>query len=161
MRAPTLPRGLLLLALSALCLWLWPSSRSVSLGDAAASSPSLARAAVRGSATATPRQKRVAFVVLVDPHEDHFINVVPMLAHVEGKYGQYGHPYVIFTDGELPSEAVRNATFRATNGKAMWVLIDEATGWGAPPWINLDVLNLGVPDEYRHYCPVRRHAESF
>ena len=31
---------------------------------------------------------KAAFVVLTDPREDHFANVIPMLAQVESKYGQ-------------------------------------------------------------------------
>ena len=31
--------------------------------------------------------KRIAFVVLTDPREKHEENVIPMLAHVEAKYG--------------------------------------------------------------------------
>lgn len=35
-----------------------------------------------------PAKQRIAFVVLTDPHEDHSQNVIPMLAHVEAKYGE-------------------------------------------------------------------------
>ena len=35
----------------------------------------------------TPVKQRVAFVVLTDPRERHEENVIPMLAHVEQKYG--------------------------------------------------------------------------
>lgn len=34
------------------------------------------------------KKQRIAFVVLTDPHEDHEHNVIPMLAHVEAKYGE-------------------------------------------------------------------------
>ena len=82
-----------------------------------------------------------------------------MLAHVEEKYGRRaGYPVIIMTDGELPDQRVRDATARVTNGKAIWILIDETVGWGVPPWINLDVLNLGVPEEYRHHFPVGYHS---
>ena len=39
-------------------------------------------------ATRAP-SKRIAFVVLTDPRENHEENVIPMLAHVESKYGGY------------------------------------------------------------------------
>jgi hypothetical protein len=48
--------------------------------------------------------------------------------------GWTGHPYYIFIDKELPTEAVMNATRDATNGKAQWHLIDESVGWGKPDW---------------------------
>jgi hypothetical protein len=35
------------------------------------------------------KHDRIAFVVLTDPREKHEENVIPMLAHVEEKYGQY------------------------------------------------------------------------
>lgn len=107
-------------------------------------------------ATRAP-SKRIAFVVLTDPRENHEENVIPMLAHVESKYGWTGHPYYIFIDKELPTEAVMNATRDATNGKAQWHLIDESVGWGKPDWINSDVLNLAVPEQYHHFFPVGYH----
>ena len=33
------------------------------------------------------KKPKAAFVVLTDPREDHFANVIPMLAQVESKYG--------------------------------------------------------------------------
>jgi len=84
------------------------------------------------SPASTSKKQQVAFVVLTDPRERHEENVIPMLAHVEQKYGWTGHPYYIFIDQELPSEAVQNATRDATNGKASWHLIDESVGWGKP-----------------------------
>jgi hypothetical protein len=84
--------------------------------------------------------QRTAFVCLTDPREDHFQNIIPMLAHVESKYGWTGHPYFLFIDKELPTEKVQNATRKATNGKATWILIDEAVGWGKPAWVPDDVL---------------------
>ena len=106
------------------------------------------------SPASTSKKQQVAFVVLTDPRERHEENVIPMLAHVEQKYGALqrsraescrrnsssiatgwtGHPYYIFIDQELPSEAVQNATRDATNGKASWHLIDESVGWGKPDW---------------------------
>jgi len=107
------------------------------------------------------KKSRVAFVVLTDPREKHEENVIPMLAHVEQKYGTLlstprytqsaeaetllsgwtGHPYFVMIDGtELPTEAVQNATRDATNGKATWILIDRSVGWGKPEHIPDEIL---------------------
>ena len=39
------------------------------------------------SPASTVKKQQVAFVVLTDPRERHEENVIPMLAHVEAKYG--------------------------------------------------------------------------
>ena len=44
-------------------------------------------AATSSSEAAVPKQK-IAFVVLTDPRENHEENVIPMLRHVEQKYGK-------------------------------------------------------------------------
>lgn len=95
------------------------------------------------------KQPKAAFVVLTDPREDHFTNVIPMLAQVESKYGErvvlqlriaYYHSgwthrdYFIFIDGSLPSEEVQNATSIATQNKSRWLLLSEEHGWGKPDW---------------------------
>ncbi|GAA5865611.1 hypothetical protein JCM8547_007663 [Rhodosporidiobolus lusitaniae] len=83
------------------------------------------------------RKANATITILVNPFSNMYLSLLPTLSNLEERFNRrLGYPIQLLTDGELPSEEIRNRTEWVTKGKARWSLVTPEQGWGPPSWVS-------------------------